>query len=201
MQSNSNCSTQELRKHHGLSSSRSIPCGNNTKELKNKLGIVLDKLTETLNQNPKVSYTFVGEVDFKELFAYSHCLTMFNALSVALPQNIKPTGLVLTDEYNNPVHYIHSVEIAGSKYFLDAFGLFEDINDIKQRFGRCLICGINQFSPANGQSFNYIERKNTLIKGVNENVIGPGDNECCPDERAYELTSHLLNLILKGNSF
>lgn len=199
MQSNSNCSTQELKKHHGLSSSRSIPCSNNTKELKNKLGIVLDKLTETLNQNPKVSYTFVGEVDFKELFAYSHCLTMFNALSVALPQNIKPTGLVLTDEYNNPVHYIHSVEIAGSKYYLDAFGLFEDINDIKQRFGRCLITSINHFTPSNEQHFNYVEQKYMLTAGGFKKASRPGDAPEDSDMYFYELALHLFNLISKGN--
>ncbi|MAD75620.1 MAG: hypothetical protein CML20_12675 [Rheinheimera sp.] len=198
MQSNSNCSTQELTNHHGVYLPRSIPY-DNKKKLRKKLSIVLDKLTETVNQNPKVSYTFVGEVHFKELFAYSHCLTMFNALSTALPKNIKPTGLVLTDECNNPVHYIHSVVIAGNKYFLDAFGLFEDLDDIKQRFGRCLITSINHFSPSNEQHFNYVEQQHMLSAGGFEKASRPGDAPDDSDMYFYELALHLLNLISKGN--
>lgn len=162
---------------------------------------ILNELIELVAAQPKPSYTYKGETLFKELFAYARCNVMFDSLTDALPSELHPVGLVLTDAYNQPVHYVHKILIDNTTYFLDAFGLFENINDIKARFGRSLITGVRVFDASNKQDV-YFDGYKTLRDDNNRsisNVAKTIEKLHTDNHLPFELVGRLLNLVIKDN--
>ncbi|MGO2168722.1 hypothetical protein [Pseudoalteromonas sp.] len=168
-----------------------------------KFNVIVKQLSQVINNNPKVSYTFNGEVQFKEIFAYARSNAMFDALSHVLPPEWHPVGLVFTDAYNQPVHYFHKVIINCTTYFIDAFGLYEDADLIKSRYGRSLITGVRRFDVTDKRDVYHDGYK--TLQTENEQSIAKIANAIDCGSRCevlyFELVSRLFTLVLNDNKF
>lgn len=72
-----------------------------------------------------------GEEDFKEMFAHHGCVLFAAALS-ELEHEIEMYAFMTDD--GMPAHYYASIDWDGDTFYLDAYGIFEDENELTDRY-------------------------------------------------------------------
>lgn len=140
---------------------------------KNNVMDLFSEIERVIYSYAKPSYVYQGEVEFKELYAHSRSNIMFDALNELIPESLNPVGVMLLDAYGQPVHYVHKITLNGDIYFIDAYGLFTDLEQIRARYGRFVIKGFhlfdaNELSTGNGSHYKATK---TLTNSVDESNV------------------------------
>ncbi|MEZ9359013.1 hypothetical protein AB4175_03900 [Vibrio cyclitrophicus] len=72
--------------------------------------------------------------EFIDEFAYSRCYVLCEGLMIAGNRSRFPIRGVIISEYGIDLHYLNAFEIEGQTFYIDAYGLFDNILDVSRRY-------------------------------------------------------------------
>lgn len=172
-------------------------------QLRNDVSSLFSDVTELVKIVGKPAYNFTGSVQFKQLFAHEHPQLMFEALNAVIPNDFKPQGLLLLDPQNQPVHYIHKISLHNQIFFIDAFGIFEDLNLVKARYGRQSVTTVRFFNPADETDVfysGYRSLQEESLSMIEDSIEQRGLSMSCMECFNYYIVKTVLGNMLQCNS-
>jgi len=120
------------------------------------------KLVTTIKPNTH-SLTYSGNESFKELFAHSRCYVMFEAMHEQLGYYFEVDGVLLVDDKNVVAHYLTKVIINNQTLYIDAYGIFNSLEQVMDRYADTTISKIENLDPCDDNHPRYQNLKDLMI--------------------------------------
>jgi hypothetical protein len=133
-----------------------------TDDINKKLEQLVVKLTALIKPNTQ-SLTYSGSESFKEVFAHSHCYVMCEAMHEELSNHYEVNCVLLIDDNNEVVHYLTKVTINNQPLYIDAYGVFSELEQVKARYANTTISNIEYLDPCDDKAPRYQKLKDLMI--------------------------------------
>lgn len=72
--------------------------------------------------------------DFVEEFAHDKCYVLAEGFLIAGQRSFLQVDVVVISEFGIDLHYLNSINIDGHKFYIDAYGLFDNLDKIARRY-------------------------------------------------------------------
>jgi len=103
-------------------------------------------------------------LDFKEMYAHSRCYVLFESLHYELGLYFDVNGVLLIDDNGDVAHYVVSFEYESLTFYIDAYGVYSSLEDIKKRYKGTVISRIDTLDPSDDGAPHYQQLNDRMIE-------------------------------------
>ncbi|MDF9399080.1 hypothetical protein [Vibrio sp. 1180_3] len=110
-----------------------------------------------LIENGRTCINYDGDIIFKETYAHHACYVLLDGFEYMfrLDSRFECNNLVIHDAQGAPAHYLVKLMVLGHELYMDAYGIYDDLEKIKQRYKNCILLETIQFDEDNSECKHF----------------------------------------------